>query len=314
MLAVPSDGASLTISAVPNRGGFPMKSIAGKSTFLRASRRLALAGIAVAGLSIVLNGCEFPNVRMSEESLSKIRSIEISTNVAIPDEPAVDGEVDIASNLIQGLLTGASPPPKNMGSLFGVYMDAHGIKVDQIVLRTFRRYLKEQSYFELREGGDATLELAVLKYGFGMPAFDITKNMRNPELIIRATLRSSDSTVLWRKGEFVMRGSSLTHAYSIQSLLANPDLVERSLEEASCVVAHLLLSELDPVRSSPDESPNVPRRIPACDPVVHIETRIECKPGVGCFNYKTETWELGPDRNPSKRQIKCIPDVGCTYE
>ncbi len=222
---------------------------------------------------------------MSEESLSKIRSIEINTNVAIPDEPDVDGEVNVASNLIQGLFTGASPPPSSVGGLFGVYMDVHGIKIDQIVLRAFRRYLKEQGYYELREGGDATLELAVLKYGFGMPPFDITKNQRNPELTIRATLRSSDSTVLWSNGEFVMRGSSLTHAYPIQALLANPDLVEKSFEEASCVIAHLLLSELGPVRSSPDESPNVPRRIPACDPF-----------------------------KPSERKIKCIPDVGCTYE
>jgi hypothetical protein len=291
-----------------------MKSIAGKSTFLRASRRLALAGIAVAGLSIVLNGCEFPNVRMSEESLSKIRSIEISTNVAIPDEPAVDGEVDIASNLIQGLLTGASPPPSSVGGQFGVYMDVHGIKIDQIVLRTFRQYLKEQGYYELREGADATLELAVLKYGFGMPAFDITKNQRNPELIIRATLRSSDSTVLWSNGEFVMRGSSLTHAYPIQALLANLDLVEKSFEEASCVIAHLLLSELGPVRPSSDESPKVQPPIPACDPVFSDDSRIECKPGEGCIYYKGKAVKIAPSQIPTDRRIKCTPNVGGTYE
>jgi hypothetical protein len=290
MLAVPSDGASLTISAVPNRGGFPMKSIAGKSTFLRASRRVALAGIAAAGLSIVMNGCNHTNVRMSKESLSEIRRIEINPSVAIPDKPVVDGAVDVRSNLILGLLTGSSSQPRNVGYEFGAYMDKHGIKMDQIVLRTFRRYLEEQGYFELREDGDATLELAVFRYGFGTPAFDITKNQRNPELFMTATLRSDDSTVLWKKGDFIYMGSALTHAHSIQALWENPRLVEKSLEEASCVFAHLILPELGPVRQSLDESPKVPLPIPACDPVFPNST------------------------TPSERRINCIPDVGCTYE
>jgi hypothetical protein len=51
-------------------------------------------------------------------------------------------------------------------------MDAHDIKVDQIVLRQFRRHLNEQGHFELREDGDATLELIVLIYGFGMQALE----------------------------------------------------------------------------------------------------------------------------------------------
>ncbi|GMQ76500.1 MAG: hypothetical protein BMS9Abin01_1780 [Gammaproteobacteria bacterium] len=264
------------------------------------------------GLSIALNGCA--NVYISKESLSKIRSIEIDTTVSIPDEPVVDGPVNITSNLIQGLLTGSSPLPENVGAPFGVYMDVNEIKMDQIVLRTFRRYLSEKSYFELREGGDATLELVVFKYGFGTPMFDITKNQRNPELVIGATLRSKDSTVLWKKHEYVLRGSELTHAYSIQALLANPDLVEKSLEEASCVIAHLLLSELDPVRPSPGELPNVQRRIPACDPVFSNDSRIECEPGVGCIYYKGKTGKTAPSQNPTDRRIKCTPYVGCTYQ
>ena len=241
--------------------------------FLRAYRRLAFAGIAVAGLSIVTTGCG--NVYMSEESKSKIRSIEINPKVTIPDQPDVDGPVDAWSNLLIGFLTGGSPLPPRIDYEFGVYMDAHDIKVDQIVLRQFRRHLNEQGHFELREGGDATLELIVVKYGFKMPPFDITKNMRNPVLTISATLRSNDSTVLWSNFDYVMAGwtagSGLTHAYSIQALLANPRLVERSLEEASCVIAYLLLSEFHPVRPSSHGSTGEPPGGPICDPVVHIE-------------------------------------------
>ena len=288
-----------------------MGPIVGKSTFLRASRRVALAGIAAAGLSIVMNGCNHTNVRMSKESLSEIRRIEINPSVAIPDKPVVDGAVDVRSNLILGLLTGSSPQPRNVGYEFGAYMDKHGIKMDQIVLRTFRRYLEEQGYFELREDGDATLELAVFRYGFGTPAFDITKNMRSPELHISATLRSKDSTVLSSRHEFLMRGSEFTHAHSIQALWGNPRLVERSLEEASCVITYLLLSELHPARPSSDGSPGDEPGGPVCDPVVHIESAIECKPGVGCVNHKTETWEFRPSRNPKDLRGMCAPDVGC---
>jgi len=233
--------------------------------FLRAYRRLAFAGIAVACLPIVTTGCG--NVYMSEESKSKIRSIEINPNVTIPDRPDVDGPVDALSNFLLGFLTGGSSLPPQIGYEFGVYMDAHDIKVDQIVLRQFRRHLNEQGHFELREGGDATLELIVLNYGFKMPMFDITKNMRNPSLNIRATLRSKDSTVLWSNFDFVMQGSELTHAYRIQALLADPRLVERSLEEASCVIAYLILSDLHPVRPSSHGSTGEPPGGPICDPV-----------------------------------------------
>ena len=226
------------------------------------------------GLSMVTTGCA--NVYMSEESKSKIRSIEINPKVTIiPDRPDVDGPVNLWRNILLGLLRGGSSLPPQIGYEFGVYMDAHDIKVDQIVLRQFRRYLNEQGHFELREGGDATLELIVGQYGFKMPGFDITKNMRKPVLQIQATLRSKDSTVLWNAADFVMQGltagSGRTHAYRIQALLANPRLVERSLEEASCVIAYLLLSELHPVRPSSHGSTGEPPGGPICDPVVHIE-------------------------------------------
>lgn len=243
-----------------------MEIITGKSKFLQASRPLALVGIALAGLLIVMTGCA--HVSMSEESSRKIRSIEIIPKVTIPDGPSVDGKVNATSDLLLGLMGGGSRLPPSVWYEFGVYMDAHDIKVDQIVLRQFRRYLIEQDHFELREGGDATLELSVLQYGFKMIPFDITKNMRGPWLSIRATLKSRDSTVLWSNWEQVLSWSNLTHAYRIEALWAKPHLVERSLEEASCVIAYLLLSELHPVRPSSDGSTEEPPGRPVCDPVV----------------------------------------------
>ena len=289
-----------------------MKSMFQPSTLLRVSRRLAMGGIAMAGLSMGLNACG-DRVYISKESLIDIKSIEIDTNVSIPDEPVVHGEVDIGQNLLQGLLTGASPLPRNVGRPFGAYMSKYGIEMDQIVLRTFRRYLDEQGYFELREGGDATLELAVSSYGLIMPAFDITKNMRNPEIQMNATLWSKDAKVLWRKGVAVMR-SDLTHAYNIRDLSVRPSLVEKSLEEVSCVAAHLLLSDLGPVQSSADESAKVPLRFPDCDPVFLHKSKIECTPGAGCVYHEDKSTEIRPNLPPSRGQIKCTPEVGCTYE
>ena len=289
-----------------------MKSVSRTSSLLRASRCLAMGGIAMAGLSIGLSACG-ERVYISKESLSDIKSIEIDSDVSIPDEPVVHGEVDIGKNLFQGLLTGASPMPSNVGRPFAGYMNKYGIEMDRIVLRTFRRYLDDQGSFELREGGDATLELAVLSYGFMMPAFDITKNMRNPEIQMKATLWSKDSKVLWRKSAAVMR-SDLTHPYNIRDLSLRPGLVEKSLEEVSCVAAHLLLSDFDPVQSSADESAKVPLRFPDCDPVFPRESKIECTPGAGCVYHDDKSTEIRPSPTPSRGKIKCTPEVGCTYE
>ena len=265
-----------------------MGSIARNSRFVWTTRRLALAGIAVAALSIVIAGCN--RTYISKESLSKIRSIEVDTHVAVPDSPNVDGPLTTTEMLL-------GYQPENIGRSFGGYMEAHGIKVDQIVLRAFRRHLMEQGRFELREGGDATLELEVGTYGFRMPALYIG-NQRKAMVTVAATLISKDSTVMWTQQDSTIFYPNLTTEFYIQVLLADSEFVERSLEEASCVLAYILLSKLHPmplppVVSSVDsrgESREVLLQIPGCDPV------------------------SDPSRNPSKRRIKCIPEVGCTYE
>lgn len=277
---------------------------------LRSKRLSGLLLCAI--LSMVTNGCARGYI--SEESISKIRSIEIDTHVAIPHAPDVDGAINITNNLLVGLMTGSSPMPRNVGASFGAYMDRNGIRMDQIVLRTFRRNLDAQGYFEVREDADATLELAVLRYGFKMPAFDITKNQRNPDLLVKATLRSKDETVLWTAHRDTILWSELTHTYPIQTLLRNPRAVERSLEEASCIIAYLLLSELHAVRPSSDGSPREEPVGPVCTPVVHRETRIECKPDVGCTQVTNESWEFAPSRNPGELRKMCTRDVGCVYE
>ena len=265
-----------------------MVSSAGNSRLVRTTRRLALAGVTVVALSIVITGCNHAYV--SKESLSKIRSIEIDTHVAVPESPNVDGPLTTTEMLL-------GYQPANIGHSFGGYMKTHGIKVDQIVLRAFRRQLMEQGRFELREGGDATLELEVGTYGFRMPALYIG-NQRKAMLTVAATLISKDSTVMWTQQDSTIFYPNLTTEFYIQVLLADSEFVERSLEEASCVLAYLLLSKLypmpvPPVVSSVDsrgESREVLLQIPGCDPV-NESSRI-----------------------PSERRIKCIPDIGCTYE
>lgn len=67
-------------------------------------------------LPMVTNGCACGYI--SEESISKIRSIEIDTDVAIPYTPDVDGAANVANNLFLGLMTGSSPMPRNVGCVY----------------------------------------------------------------------------------------------------------------------------------------------------------------------------------------------------
>lgn len=265
-----------------------MGPISDNSRFVRTSRRFALAGIAVATLSTLMSGCN--RTYISKESLSKIRSIEIDTHVAVPEAPYVDGPLTITEFLLGNY-------PANIGHSFGVYMDAHDIKTDQIVSRAFRRQLMEQGRFELRENGDATLKLEVGRYGFRytMPS---VWDQRKADLSIEATLMSKDSTVMWKQQDATILHPSFTTELSIHTLLGDSQFVEMSLGEASCVLAYLLLSKLHPMPRPPDlfsvesrdESRDVMIGISTCDPV------------------------SDPSWTPRKRQIECIPDVGCRYE
>jgi hypothetical protein len=279
----------------------------GGTSFRSIRPKCVFAYIVLTGASVLAIGCV--NVPVSRESADKVRSIRIDPTITVPANPDVDGAVNVAANLLQGLLVGASPLPRQVGASFHRFMDANDVKIEEIVLRSFRRNLKIQDHFELNEDAEVTIELVVLSYGFKMPAFDITKNQRRPELLIEATLRSSDSTVLWRKREILMRWSDSTQAHPIWALWKNPRLVERSLEQASCIVAYRLLTDLRPaLQRSTEEAPDGP----ICDPVVQIESRVECAPGVGCVHHKTETWEFKPSRIPV--ESNCNSDVGCSGE
>jgi len=255
-------------------------------------------------------GCA--HVSMSQESVDEVKSIDIDPAITIPRTPNVDGTVDVGSNLIQGLLLGYSPLPPQAGGRFRSYMNTNNIKLDEIVLRAFRRNVELQGYFELRDDADATLELMVLTYGFKMPAFDVTKNQRRPELVLEATLRSKDSTILWTKRVLLMRNSVSTHAHPIWALWKNPRLVERSFEQASCIVAYRLLSDLHPSRPATERSAEEVPNGPICDPVVHVENRIECTPGVGCVHHKRESWDFAPSRIPV--QSNCESNADCSFQ
>jgi len=264
-----------------------MNSIAASSRLVRTTRRLALAGFAVASLSVAMSGC---SRYISKESLSNIGSIDINTDVAILNSPAVHGPLTTAE-----ILFGVQPA--NIGLSFGRYMEAEGINVDQIVLKEFRRLLIEQGRFELRKGGDATLELEIGTYGFRMPALYFG-NQRRATLGISVTLKSKDATVMWKQSESTIFYPDLAIDISIHTLLKKSEFVEKSLEEASCVLAYILLSQLHPMPEPPivssvgsrDKIREVLLRIPACERVSE------------------------PSRSPIEQRIKCIPDVGCTYE
>ena len=279
----------------------------GRTSYRSTRPGFTFSYIVLAGALVLTIGCT--NVPMSQESAGNVKSIRIDPTIRVPADPDVDGAVNVRANLLRGLLLGASPLPRQVGASFHRFMDANDVKIEAIVLRSFHRNMKIQGHFELREDATATLELIVLSYGFKMPAFDITKNQRRPELLIEATLRSSDSTVLWRKREILMRSSDSTQAHPIWALWKNPRLVERSLEQASCIVAYRLLTDLRPaLQRSTEEAPDGP----ICDPVVQIESRVECAPGVGCVHHKTETWEFKPSRIPV--ESNCNSDVGCSGE
>ena len=242
-----------------------MGPIAENSRSVRATRRLALAGLAVTALSVMIAGCS--PAYMSKESLSDVRSIEIDTHVAVLGSLSVDGPLTTTEMLL-------GYQPTNIGRSFSWHMETHGIEVEQILLSAFRRHLMEQGRFELREDGDATLELEVGSYGFRMPALYIG-NQRKVMLTVAATLKAKDSTVMWKQQDSTIFYPNLTTDYYIHVLLAEPEVVEKSLEQASCVLAYLLLSKLYPMPVPPivssidtrEESREVLLQIPACDSV-----------------------------------------------
>jgi hypothetical protein len=196
--------------------------------------RFIFATIAVFLLSGAAVQAEQPNLR-------SIKRVAIDSEIPQPEIPFIQGPGNFKAFMIGGAI-GTIFDEKSAGRAFREYMRQNNIDISVIVLNSFTRVIEEDKLFELGMSGDATLKLAVNTYGFGPSGF-LGGSGRKPMLNVTASLVAGDGNVILKKTNFITNLSKLTTAYTYDQLAQDPQLSSKSFEQASVLVARLILLE-----------------------------------------------------------------------
>ncbi|HED33522.1 MAG TPA: hypothetical protein ENJ08_04780 [Gammaproteobacteria bacterium] len=199
----------------------------------------------VLSIIILINtGCA--GVQISKDTLSKIKTINIDSNISTPDDIFVQGKIDpISSILYGGIGAGMSSIMASTSASEQVqkFMEINNIKINEIVLNEYKKELLKTGRFKLSSPGDATLKIVINTYGFGNSDALSDNNKRKPLLNVKASL-IQNNRIIWEKQEYVTNFSDLTTPYDMNDLAQKPDLLKKSFSQAANIVASQAFSQL----------------------------------------------------------------------
>jgi len=187
---------------------------------------------------ILLSGAA---VQAEQPNLRSIKRVAIDSEIPQPEIPFIQGPGTFKAFMIGGAI-GTITDEKSAGRAFREYMRQNNIDISVIVLNSFTRVIEEGKLFEVGMSGDATLKLTINTYGFGASGF-FGGSERKPMINVTASLVAGDGNVIWKKTNFITNLSKLTNAYTYDQMAQDPQLSIKSFEQASALVARLILLE-----------------------------------------------------------------------
>jgi hypothetical protein len=201
--------------------------------------RLSLSIVA----ALVLTGTPNLLAHAGQPNLHAIKEVTLDHQVSQPEIPFIQGASakSFGAFMIAGGI-GAAFDQKSAGKAFLEYMRKNNIDISTIVLNSFTRVIKEDKPFELGVSGDVTLRLVINTYGFGAAGL-LGGNDRRPMINITASLLKSDGNVIWKKTDFITNLSKQTDAHTYDQLAQTPQLTSQSFEQASVLVARMILAD-----------------------------------------------------------------------
>ena len=208
---------------------------------MRRQMSVLLRGITLVTLSCLIAACA-GGVAITKADKAKIGAVAIDTNVALPEEPYIQGgNARIAFLLMGG--AGVATESMSASKAFKVYMGKNQVDLAKIVATSFEENIKMDNVLKIRDDGTHRLRLKVNTFGYGESRFlglVTPKVYRKPLMNITATLVDADNKVLWEKTAFLTPQSDKTTEYTFEDLAGKPEKTIESLTE----IARLLAAEI----------------------------------------------------------------------
>ena len=199
-------------------------------------------------------GCT-ANKHLSKEDRVIIQKVSIEDKVEMPEEmyylgPGnfnyVGGALDylIAAIIYESTVDTPEELRGNPQKVFELVMSKRGIKVEDIVLKTFKEKLSEKAYFEMTAEDPNAHEHKLIVVIYGLANRHGLSSYLKPMLGVRGILSNPNKEIIWKKYSYVTNLNDKTPSYTAEHLLNHPELIRASFVSAADIVVADLVADL----------------------------------------------------------------------
>jgi len=197
--------------------------------------------------ALILFGCSASKtIQFSPHDRAEIKTISIDQNVVKPQEVYYHGPVQSWGGAFGaiGIAVGQSDA-KDTKSLLLEFFDREHIDIATIFADEFNKQLSESGHFTsiVPQGGNATLKIEILLYGFGQS--NGLSSKLYPLISANAKLVKPDGTIIWQKSEYVTPlNSDNSQGYKLEEYTNDPQKLRTAFSTASKIVIKMFLSNM----------------------------------------------------------------------
>ena len=202
--------------------------------------------------AMYLAGCA-GSVPMKPEERAKIRQVTINKNIQTP-KPTIYGSAETAGTIVGGALGAVIASGGDDASVDENYLLSNNIDIKKIFKQDLLKELKARGLFKVVDSGksDATIDITITNYGFWIGGKFMNFDAVRPTLYVRLSIKDVSGKEIWSGYDFVGNMSSMTEIVSVEEVMAKPVVAEKSLRQASKLVAKLLVADIEG-REVPDK-------------------------------------------------------------
>lgn len=203
------------------------------------------------GLAGLTYGCA-TSVPLSIQSTSAIQSVSVAKNVQMPEDSWWGYSCHATDMFASSECVGRA------AHAMGINVRQMTSDLGRLTREQFAAEVRKAGIFRsvLAEQGEAEFELALTRiilanaggYGGSVADFfrlwDVYKWWSKPVLVVRATLRKSDGSVLWQKSEAVDIWTTKTARRRFSEYSVSPELIRQDFTVAAQMVVQELVRDM----------------------------------------------------------------------
>ena len=187
--------------------------------------------------SMLAVGCA-SNMTMSDDARSKISSVQITTEVKMPEEATV-----IGGGAAFGLLGALADSSSDEKTKVKNYLIKNNIKLDNIIPNAFAKVAKKHTFLgnRLSNKGQYKIKFEVRLYGLAIKHGFSSEY--KPYLAFFARMYDPQDKLVWEQYDYVTQLAD-TSAHTLEQFFGDPAVFQAGLSQSAQIISEGLLQNL----------------------------------------------------------------------